>query len=73
MGRSGCRRRASPAQKDLLTFCTQDPAKIINLCREDMVMLWNDSTIQAVLDYQKLRLQDLPGLCVVPFQLLIIL
>lgn len=27
-----------------------------------MIMLWNDPTIHAVLEYQKLRLQDLPGL-----------
>ncbi|KIP09895.1 hypothetical protein PHLGIDRAFT_28734 [Phlebiopsis gigantea 11061_1 CR5-6] len=38
-----------------------DPAKILSLCREDMTTLWNDPTIQAVLEFQKLRLQDLPG------------
>jgi hypothetical protein len=42
----------------------QDPGKVIHACSEDMIKLWDDSTIQRVLEYQKLRLQDLPGLCV---------
>jgi hypothetical protein len=32
-----------------------------------MMMLWKDATIQAVLDHQKLRLQDMPGLWVARF------
>lgn len=29
-----------------------------------MIMLWNDPVIHEVLAHQKLRLQDMPGLCV---------
>jgi len=38
-----------------------DPGKIINACREDMIQLWEDPTVRKVLEFQKLRLQDLPG------------
>ncbi|THG94874.1 hypothetical protein EW026_g6679 [Hermanssonia centrifuga] len=38
-----------------------DPGKIIHACGEDMIHLWADPTVQKVLEYQKIRLQDLPG------------
>ncbi|KAI0791447.1 guanine nucleotide binding protein, alpha subunit [Irpex lacteus] len=38
-----------------------DPGKIIHACGEDMIKLWEDKTVQSVLEFQKLRLQDLPG------------
>ncbi|KAI0089485.1 guanine nucleotide binding protein, alpha subunit [Irpex rosettiformis] len=38
-----------------------DPGKIIHACGEDMIKLWGDPTIQSVLEFQKIRLQDLPG------------
>ena len=33
-------------------------------CAEDMITLWNDPTIKAMLRSQGIRLEDLPGLCV---------
>ncbi|KAI0342325.1 G-alpha-domain-containing protein [Trametopsis cervina] len=38
-----------------------DPGKIIHACKEDMIQLWEDPTVQKVLEFEKLRLQDMPG------------
>ena len=44
----------------------QDPGRIIYACGEDMIKLWNDDTIRALLQAQGIRLEDQPGLWVVP-------
>ncbi|KZT10357.1 G-alpha-domain-containing protein [Laetiporus sulphureus 93-53] len=39
----------------------EDPGRIIYACGEDMIRLWNDDTIQALLRAQNIRLEDQPG------------
>ena len=39
-----------------------DPGVILHNCSEDMIRLWNDPTIKALLKVHKLRLEDMPGL-----------
>ncbi|GBE87573.1 Guanine nucleotide-binding protein alpha-4 subunit [Sparassis crispa] len=38
-----------------------DTGRVICACREDMIRLWNDATIQALLHAQHLKLEDMPG------------
>lgn len=42
----------------------QDPGRIIYACGEDMIRLWNDETIKALLKSLNIRLADQPGLYV---------
>ncbi|KAF9467322.1 guanine nucleotide binding protein, alpha subunit [Collybia nuda] len=39
----------------------KDPGVILNACAEDMIRLWNDSTIKEILNVRNLRLEDLAG------------
>ncbi|EED84472.1 candidate G-protein alpha subunit [Postia placenta Mad-698-R] len=39
----------------------QDPGRIIYACGEDMIRLWNDETIKALLKSLNIRLADQPG------------
>ncbi|EPS98032.1 hypothetical protein FOMPIDRAFT_1031729 [Fomitopsis schrenkii] len=39
----------------------EDPGRVIYACGEDMVKLWNDDTIRALLQAQGIRLEDQPG------------
>jgi len=39
----------------------EDPGRIIHACGEDMIRLWNDDTIRALLQVQGVRLEDQPG------------
>lgn len=43
-----------------------DPGVILHACAEDMIQLWNDPTIKALLSARKQRLEDMAGLCVIP-------
>ncbi|KAF8893912.1 guanine nucleotide binding protein, alpha subunit [Infundibulicybe gibba] len=38
-----------------------DPGVILHACSEDMVRLWNDPTVKALLKMQKIRLEDMAG------------
>lgn len=39
-----------------------DPTTVLAACREDIVSLWEDQTVRAVLKKRGVRLQDMPGL-----------
>lgn len=41
-----------------------NPSAVLAACRDDIVTLWEDTVVQAVLKKQNVRLQDMPGLCV---------
>jgi len=41
-----------------------DPRAMLNSCSRDMIRLWNDPTVKALLRARKLRLEDTPGLSV---------
>ncbi|KAG8942591.1 hypothetical protein FRC04_003578 [Tulasnella sp. 424] len=38
-----------------------DPIAIVNACREDMVALWKDASVQSILRRKGVRLEELPG------------
>ncbi|KAI0711310.1 G-protein alpha subunit [Earliella scabrosa] len=38
-----------------------DPSRILHACAEDMITLWSDPTIKAMLCSQGIRLEDMPG------------
>lgn len=40
----------------------QDPGVVLHACADDMKRLWNDPTIQKLLDVQKMRLEEVAGL-----------
>ena len=42
-----------------------DPGFILHACSEDIIRLWNDSTVKMLLRAQKIRLEDMGGLCVI--------
>ena len=42
-----------------------DPAVILHACSEDIINLWNDPTVKMLLKAQKVRLEDMGGLCVI--------
>ena len=45
-----------------------DPGLILHACSEDIIKLWNDPTVKTLLKAQKIRLEDMGGLCVIqPF------
>jgi guanine nucleotide-binding protein alpha-1 subunit len=51
-----------------------DAGVILHACSEDIIKLWNDPTVKALLKAQKVRLEDMGGLCVMQtFVALIIL
>jgi guanine nucleotide-binding protein subunit alpha len=41
-----------------------DPGVVLHACTEDMIRLWNDPTIKALLSARNQRLEDMGGLCV---------
>ncbi|KAI0336827.1 G-alpha-domain-containing protein [Cubamyces sp. BRFM 1775] len=38
-----------------------DPSRILHACAEDMITLWNDPVIKALLRAQGIRMEDMPG------------
>ncbi|KAL7284102.1 hypothetical protein ACG7TL_001382 [Trametes sanguinea] len=38
-----------------------DPGHVLHACAEDMITLWNDPTIKALLRAQGIRIEDMPG------------
>ena len=42
-----------------------DPGFILHACSEDILKLWNDPTVKRLLKAQKVRLEDMGGLCVI--------
>jgi guanine nucleotide-binding protein subunit alpha len=42
-----------------------DAGVILNACSEDIIKLWNDPTVKMLLMAQKVRLEDMGGLCVI--------
>ena len=42
-----------------------DPGVILHACSEDIIKLWNDPTVKTLLKAQKVRLEDMGGLCVI--------
>ncbi|CDO73698.1 hypothetical protein BN946_scf185015.g26 [Trametes cinnabarina] len=38
-----------------------DPGRVLHACADDMIMLWNDPTIKALLRAQGVRIEDMPG------------
>jgi guanine nucleotide-binding protein alpha-1 subunit len=42
-----------------------DAGVILHACSEDIIKLWNDPTVKALLEAQNIRLQDKSGLCVI--------
>ena len=46
---------------------TPDDAQcVLNSCRDDMVALWENPSVRAILRRRKVRLEELPGLYVIP-------
>jgi len=43
-----------------------DTQCILDSCRVDMIALWRDPTVRAILQRRKVRLEELPGLYVIP-------
>lgn len=39
-----------------------DPIATVNACREDMVALWKDASVQSILRRKGVRLEEMPGL-----------
>ena len=42
-----------------------DAGVILHACSEDIIKLWNDPTVKALLKARKVRLEDMAGLCVI--------
>jgi guanine nucleotide-binding protein subunit alpha len=42
-----------------------DPGRILHVCAEDMIRLWNDPVIQELLDKLKIRMREQAGLYVI--------
>lgn len=40
----------------------RDPTRVVNRCGPDMIALWADPAVRALLRAQKLRLEEMPGL-----------
>lgn len=58
--------RASFESTDIDFEAPNDAGVILNACSEDIIKLWNDPTVKALLKAQKIRLEDMGGLCVIP-------
>lgn len=43
-----------------------DTQCVLNSCRDDMVALWQNPSVRAILQRRKVRLEELPGLYVIP-------
>jgi guanine nucleotide-binding protein subunit alpha len=46
-----------------------DPGIVLNACAEDILKLWNDSTVKRLLHEQKIRLEDMSGLYVIVLEI----
>ena len=42
-----------------------DPGVILHACAEDMIKLWADPTIRNIMEIEKMRPEEMAGLCVV--------
>lgn len=42
----------------------KDPGLVLHACAADMTQLWNDPTVRKLLEVQRLRLEEMAGLCV---------
>ena len=42
-----------------------DPGVVLHACSEDMSKLWADPTIRKLMEIEKMRPEDMAGLCVV--------
>ncbi|KAF9457920.1 guanine nucleotide binding protein, alpha subunit [Collybia nuda] len=38
-----------------------EPQEVLNQCRKDMMLLWNDEVVREILKRKKVRLEELPG------------
>ena len=47
------------------TEVPNDAGVILHACSEDIIKLWNDPTVKALLEAKKVRLEDKGGLCVI--------
>lgn len=54
--------RASFDSDRAIDWEDDDPGVIIHACMEDMQKLWSDATVQALLEHQKIRLEEMAGL-----------
>lgn len=39
-----------------------EPQEVLNSCRKDMMLLWNDEVVREILKRKKVRLEEHPGL-----------
>ncbi|KAG6821012.1 hypothetical protein H0H93_007902 [Arthromyces matolae] len=53
--------RSSLDSQDIDFDDPNDPGVILNACKDDITALWSDSTIQKLLQHQRIRLQDMGG------------
>ena len=49
-----------------------DAGVILHACSEDIIKLWNDPTVKVLLKAQKVRLEDMGGLCVIQTSVVLI-
>jgi guanine nucleotide-binding protein subunit alpha len=63
-GKGKSSRRLSVLPPDLPTDYTDlnDPANLLHMCKQDMIDVWFDPTVQSVLLRRKVRWQEWPGL-----------
>jgi guanine nucleotide-binding protein subunit alpha len=43
---------------------SRNARQLLHACTDDMIKLWNDRTVRAILRVHRLRLEDMAGLCV---------
>ena len=59
--------RSRPSSAGSTGFETPDDTQcVLDSCRADMVALWQNPTVRAILQRRKVRLEELPGLYVIP-------
>lgn len=59
-------RSSRPSSAGSTGMETPDDAQcVLNSCRDDMVALWQNPTVRAILQRRKVRLEELPGLYVI--------
>ena len=57
--------RDSCDSMDLITLSDpDDPGVVLHACSEDMIKLWADPTIRKLMEIEKIRPEDMAGLCV---------
>jgi energy-coupling factor transporter ATP-binding protein EcfA2 len=60
-GTSASGARANGSRENLRS---DDPFRLIEACRQDMINLWRDPAVQKILHAKKIRLEESAGLCV---------